>query len=139
MPGMLVAIDMLTGRNPHDAYRRVDFDARVASARPAQLVELCFDQLGLALGSAIRAAELADNQRKSAGLTRALAALTALQLGVDPKASGAAALLDFYAGVRRAVLDSVPKFDPVRLNAVRRDVADVSGALFGTQFRSISD
>ena len=58
---------MLALRDPHDAYRRVEFDARVASARPEQLVALCFQELATALGSAIRSHELGDNQRRSAG------------------------------------------------------------------------
>ncbi|MCZ8321628.1 MAG: flagellar protein FliS [Novosphingobium sp.] len=120
---------MLANLSPQEAYRRVDFDARVATARPDQLVSLCLEQLSISLGSAIRAVELNDNHRKSAGLTRALAALTALQLGVDRAAPGAAALLQFYAAVRQAVLDSVPSFDPARLRQVRLDVEDVAEAL----------
>jgi flagellar protein FliS len=120
---------MLIQHSPHDAYRRVDFDARVAAARPDQLVALCFEQFDLALGSAITAAERGDNARKSAGLTRALAALTALQLGVDRGAAAGPALLQFYAGLRRRVLDSLLEPDPAALGAVRRDAADVARAL----------
>ncbi|MCB2058681.1 MAG: flagellar protein FliS, partial [Novosphingobium sp.] len=66
--------------SPQETYRRVDFDARVAGADPRQLVALCYEQLIAALGSAIYAATSGDNALKSASLTRALAALTALQL-----------------------------------------------------------
>lgn len=120
---------MLALRNPHDAYRRVEFDARVASARPEQLVGLCYQELAVALGSAIRSHERGDNQRRSAGLTRALAALTALQLGIDRSAPGADALLRFYGGLRQAVLASVPDFDPKRLAAAKTDVEVVAAAL----------
>ena len=108
---------MLVQPNPQEAYRRVDFDARVAAARPGELVAVCFEQLSLALGSAIRA----------------LAALTALELGVDRQAPGAGPLLQFYAGVRRTVLDSVPQFDGPRLAALRRDVDEVGQALSKAQ------
>ncbi|NBW76816.1 MAG: flagellin [Sphingomonadaceae bacterium] len=130
---------MLALRNPHDAYRRIEFDARVAAARPDQLVALCYDELALALGSAIRADQLGDNQRRSAGLTRALAALTALQIGIDPGAPAAPALQLFYAGLRQAVLDSVPNFVPQRLSAAKRDVEEVAAAVGAAADRSILD
>ena len=128
---------MLALRNPHEAYRRVEFDARIASARPEQLVTLCYQELAMALGSAVRAHERGDNQRRSEGLTRALAALTALQLGIDSGAAAAAALQSFYAGLRRTVLGSVPQFDPARLLAAKKDVEDVAAALGGQAVRSI--
>lgn len=130
---------MLALRNPHDAYRRIEFDARVASARPEQLVGLCYQELAIALGSAIRSHELGDNQRRSAGLTRALAALTALQLGIDRSAPGAAPLQRFYGGLRQAVLASVPDFDPQRLAAAKADVEDVAAALTQSDNRSIPE
>jgi len=120
---------MLALRNPHDAYRRVEFDARVASARPEQLVGLCYQELSTALGTAIHAHELGDNQRRSQGLTRALSALTALLLGIDANAEAAGSLRLFYGALRRAVLDSVPRFDPDRLAAVKRDIDEVAVAL----------
>lgn len=130
---------MLALRDPHDAYRRVEFDARVASARPEQLVALCFQELATALGSAIRSHELGDNQRRSAGLTRALAALTALQLGVDRSAPGGDALHRFYGGLRRTVLASVPDFDPGLLAAAKIDVEEVAAALAESRNRSIPE
>lgn len=120
---------MLVIRNPQEAYRQVEFDARVASARPEQLVALCYQELSISLGTAIRAHELGDNQRRSRGLTRALAALTALQLGIDAKATASSALRQFYGGLRLTVLESVPNFDAARLLAAKIDVEDVAAAL----------
>ncbi len=128
---------MLAQRNPQEAYRRVEFDAQVTSARPEQLVALCYQELACALGSAVRAHERGDNQRRSAGLTRALAALTALQLGIDPQAPLASSLLQFFGGLRQAVLDSVPNFDPVRLSSAKRDVEEIAAALSATGNRSV--
>ena len=130
---------MLALRNPHEAYRRVEFDARISCARPDQLVALCYQELATALGSAVRAHERGDNQRRSDGLTRALAALTALQLGIDSQAAAAAALQAFYVGLRQTVLGSVPHFDPVRLLAAKMDVEDVAAALGSQVDRSILD
>lgn len=53
---------MLALRNPSEAYRRVDFDARVEGADPASLVLLCYETLTAALGSAIFAAERGDSR-----------------------------------------------------------------------------
>ena len=46
---------MLMRRTPHEAYRRVDFDARVKGASPSELVHLCYEHLVSALGTAIHA------------------------------------------------------------------------------------
>ena len=73
---------MLANRSPHEAYRRVDFDARVEGANPQQLVGMCYEALAGALGTALYAHERGDNRLKSQSLTRALSAVTALQLGV---------------------------------------------------------
>ena len=116
---------------PSQAYRRVDFDARVAAGNPRELVLVCYDQLADALGRAQAAFAAGDNQAKSAALTRALAAIAALQLGIDPGAAMAAALRQFYAGARRVLLDNVLGYDPVAISALARDVGDVGRALGG--------
>ena len=123
---------MLALRSPHEAYRKVDFDARVAGANPQQLVALCYEQLIAALGSAIFAHKKHDNRLKSQSLTRALSALAALQMGVSQDAAIAPALLQLYEAARRAVLDSVLTFDPIRLDQVRQDFIEISRALFNT-------
>lgn len=110
---------MLMMRSPHEAYRKVDFDARVAGATPQQLVALCYEQLITALGSAQFAHETGDNRLKSQSLTRALSALTALQLGVSPDAAVGPALIQLYDAARRSVLDSVLAFDPWRATGAR--------------------
>lgn len=120
---------MLIRHNPQEAYRRIDFDARVAGADPQELVALCYEQLTTALGSALFAAEQADNQRKSEALTRALSALTALQLGVSQNRAIAPALLQLYEAARQAVLDSVLQFDPRTIAMIRHDFADILQAM----------
>lgn len=117
---------------PQEAYRRVDFDARIAGADPRQLVLVCYEQLGGALGAALQAAARSDNARKSQALTRALAALTALQMGLDPDQPIAAALTAFLDGARQTVLDSVVALDPAALTRLRNDVAELHDA-----FRSV--
>lgn len=120
---------MLTQRNPHEAYRRIDFDARVAGAAPQELVLLCLEEFVISLGSAIVAHERADNLFKSKSLTRALSALTALQLGVDSSAAISGALSQLYEAARRTVLDNVLKFDPAAVGVIRQDFIEISRAM----------
>ncbi|MBC2670497.1 flagellar protein FliS [Novosphingobium piscinae] len=120
---------MLARHNPQDAYRRVDFDARVTGCDPMELVGLCYEHLIAALGSALFAHERGDNATKSKAITRALSALTALQLGVNGNEGVAAALRQFYQAARQAVLDSVLTFDPEQISRVRADFVDIASAL----------
>lgn len=120
---------MLVLRDPAQAYRRVDFDARVSSADQRELVKMCYERVISSLGSAIHAHERGDNVRKSQALTRAVSALTALQMGVGGDDPMAGALVHFYTAARRAVLDSVLAFDSCTLGKVRQDVVDISESL----------
>ncbi|MDP3908403.1 flagellar export chaperone FliS [Novosphingobium sp.] len=122
---------MLMLRSPHEAYRKVDFDARVAGATPQPLVALCYEQLIGALGSAQFAHERGDNRLKSQSLTRAMSALTALQLGVSPEAAVGPALIQLYEAARRTVLDSVLSFNPAALQTIRSDFIDIARAMSG--------
>ena len=116
-------------RSPHDAYMRVEFNARVAGASAAELVLVCYDQLSAALAKAMRAAAAGNNQLKSEALTRAVSALTALQLGVDRSQPIAVSLLQFYAAARKTVLDSVLCFDAGAVETLRRDVGEIAQAM----------
>lgn len=123
---------MLAIRSPHEAYRRVDFDARVEGADPRHLVSLCYEQLISSLGSAIFAQERGDNSLKSQALTRALSATTALQLGVVGEDATAHALRHLYEATRRALLDSAIRFDPEMLGTIRQDFIEISRAVNGS-------
>ncbi len=120
---------MLAQRSPHEAYRRVDFDARVKGATPAELVHLCYEHLVSALGTAIHADRIGDNSLKSRSMTRALTAITALQLGVSGDSDVAAALKHLYEGARRTLLDCAIVFDAGSVEALRTDFAEIGRAL----------
>ena len=120
-------------RSPQEAYRKIDFDARVAGADPVQLVMLCYEQLASALGTAVHADQHRDNARKSAALTRALSALTALQMGLDRELPIAGALSTLFEGARKTVLGSVLDFDAGALERLKADVTEIAAA-----FRSSS-
>lgn len=127
---------MLALRNPREAYRRVDFDARVEGAGPAQLVALCYEQAGSALSAALFAHAAGNNQSKSQALTRALSAITALQLGVCGEADVAGALHRFYGAVRHTLLDCALDFDAAAVAAIRRDLAEIAAAFSRTKMDS---
>lgn len=120
---------MLARTSPHEAYRRVDFDARIEGANPRQLVGMCYEALTAALGTALFAHDRGDNQLKSQSLTRALSAVTALQLGVNGDEGVAQALRQIYQSARRSILDCALDFNPQIVRTMRQDFIDISGAL----------
>lgn len=124
---------MLALQDPQTVYRRIDFDARVSAADPGQLVELCYEQLIAALGTALFAHDQVDNRMKSEALTRAVSALTALQLGISGQGGVVDALHHFYDAARRAVLDNALRFKPATIAAIRQDIIDIALALSTTR------
>ena len=124
---------MLASTDPHEAYRRSAFDARVQSGDTAALVLLCLEQAIAGLGGALLANERGDPAARSKALTRALTAVTALEMGVDRSAPLAGSLLLRYGAARRAVLDSVVSFDPAVLSPVRQDLLEIEAALRSAQ------
>jgi flagellar protein FliS len=119
-------------RDPGETYRRVDFDARVTGASSLQLVVLCLEQAAGSLGRAIYAQHHADNAAKSAALTRAIAAITALELGVDTSNPVGTPLLQLYQAARRTILDSALRFDAPGLETIRTDLLEIREAMLGT-------
>lgn len=120
---------MHTLRSPQEAYRRVDFDAQIAGADPARLVVLCYEQLGLALGTAIHAQHAQEYARKSAALARALSAITALNMGLDHRQPIAKPIATMLEAARQTVLGSVLNFDAAALSRLQTDVLDIANAL----------
>ncbi|MCP5395355.1 MAG: flagellar protein FliS [Sphingomonadaceae bacterium] len=117
---------MLAYSDPGEAYRRSEVDARIRSARPEQLVTMCCEQVSVGIGSAIAAELRGDATARSRGLTRALSALTALEMGVDRNQPLADVLTNMYANAKRAILDNVVSFDRPTLDQVRTDFAELS-------------
>lgn len=122
---------MLALTDPNEAYRRSSLDARVQGGDSAALVQLCLEQAIASLGSALFAQERGDPMLRSKALTRALTAVTALEMGVDRNAPLAEALLQVYGAARQAVLGSVTDFDAGLLASVRQDFLEIEAALRG--------
>ena len=64
----------------------------------------------------------------SQALTRALSAITALQLGLDHTQPLATALTALFEGARQQVLDSVIRFDAAKLGRLKDDITEIAGA-----------
>ena len=120
---------MLALTDPNEAYRRSLFDARVQGGDTAALVQLCLEHVITGLGGALFANVRGDAAGRSKALTRALTAITALEMGVDRTAPLAKALLQIYGSARQAVLSSVTDFQPDVLASVRQDFVDIEAAL----------
>lgn len=115
-------------RSPREAYRRIDFDAQITGASPMQLVVLCYEQLGSALGTAIHAEQAVDSARKSAALARALSAIAALAMGLDRDQPISDAITTMLEAARQTVLGSVLRFDQKALADLKTDVLDIANA-----------
>lgn len=120
---------MLAQKDPYDAYQRVEFDAQVQGASPQELVHICYDQLVLALGTALVANEKGDMRLKSRSMTRAVTALMALEMGIDQGHEMAGVLSDFYGAARKSILASSLEFDAVCLTGMRDDFRELRNAL----------
>jgi flagellar protein FliS len=116
---------MLMCRSPSEAYAKVDFDARVAGAGPRELVLVCYERLIGEIDRACAAHAAADNAAKSQAITKALAALTALELGIDHDSPMATALLQLYRPARHALVEAVVAFDAVLLRRIRSDLDEI--------------
>jgi len=119
--------------DPHEAYRRSQIDARVAGGRAGDLVLICVGEVVDNLGAAIRAHYGHHLAARSKGLTRALTALTALEMGVDRQAPLAGALLQLYGAARERLLDSAVRFDADAMDEVRGDFRDLRDAFGGAR------
>lgn len=115
--------------DPNEAYRISEIDARLDGAPTEELVTFCLGQVIQGLGAAISAHEHKSPTARSKALTRALTALTALEMGVDRHAPLADALLHIYGGARRSLLGCVLSFDPEVLATIRGDFVDILSAL----------
>ena len=120
---------LMLRQNPHEAYRKVQVNARILGSDHKDLVAICFEQVVSELGRAIRANEGDDPTNRSEGLTRAIAAITALEMGLDRSNPIASALEHLYGAARETILNCVMAFDVEALAEVRSDFAEIGAAL----------
>lgn len=128
---------MLSRRlHPAEAYRQVEFDARVQGASQHELVAICFEQLIGAIGMAIHAQEIEDASLRSRSLSRAVSSIIALEMGISGDDAVANAMRDLYARARATVLSSAVAFDAAALSMIRADFREIGEAFgFNSQTR----
>ncbi len=120
---------MLASTEPRAAYQQSNFEARVRGGTSQDIVVYCLDELALTLGM-LRQADLRGNRAgRSAAITRGIAILTALEMGVDRDNELAASLLHFYEGSRRLLLGSVSETQVDAIEGLRADVIEIRDAL----------
>ena len=120
---------MLATTEPRAAYQQSNFDARVRGGTSQDIVIYCLDELSLTLGQ-LRQADMRGNRAgRSEAITRGIAILTALEMGVDRDTELAGSLLDFYEGSRRLLLASVANTRAEDIETLRADVIDIMNAL----------
>ncbi len=122
---------MMRTATPSEAYRRVDFDARVAGSSGLDLVRLCLADVDAALGQAIWANENGREDIRRNGLARAQSGLGALRLGVDRTNPVGPALLTLYEAMSATVTACRFRFDAAAIARVRADLRDISTAMRG--------
>lgn len=120
---------MLGRMTPDEAYRRVDFDARVNGADGSELVHVCLEQLVGALGTAVHAHAIADTGLRSRSMSRALTAITALQMGVSGDTGIASALNQVYGAARQTILSSSTSFSSEQIGQLRTDFLEIARAM----------
>ncbi|WP_370180043.1 flagellar export chaperone FliS [Alteriqipengyuania sp.] len=120
---------MLALNEPRAAYQQSNFDARVKGGTSQDIVVYCLDELALTIGM-LRQADVRGNRAgRSEAITRGIAILTALEMGVDRDTELAASLLHFYEGSRRLLLGSISTTQVEAIETLRADVMEIRDAL----------
>ena len=122
---MRSATDMLAAQDPKQAYRNSNFEARLLAASPQDMVHLCLDDLLVNLVRFEQADLRDDRASRSAALTRCIAALTALEMGVDRSAPLGGALLQLYMAAKSTLLGMVVSADISSLRTIKSDFEDI--------------
>jgi len=117
-------------RDPARTYRDVDLAGRTATADPAALVTLLYEELVAALRVAGWAAEHRRFETRSERVTRATAILFALEAGLDHERGAAVSdtLARFYAGARREVIRASLGTEAKPFLDVAASIEEIAGA-----------
>lgn len=116
---------MLAMQDPRLAYRRSSFDARLVAASPADMVMICLDDLLASLVRFEQADLRDDRETRSRALTRAIASLTALEMGVDRTAPLGQSLLQIYTAAKSALLGMMVRIEVGTLHRIRSDFSEL--------------
>lgn len=118
------------GSDPEATYRRIDAAGRTAQADGHQLVELLYDEAIRALRAAGHAAANFQPTIRSDKVSRALAALFALESGLDFERGGdvSRTLARLYAGARQEIVDASLGHDAAPFDRIATTLGEISDA-----------
>jgi len=118
----------MLSRNPAEAYRRVELDARIAASRGADLTRICLEHAVTALGQALSSLERDRSRSVAEPLTRARGIVLWLAGGVSPDNPLRDQLRQFYGGLAALIGTNIRHPVPAQIDSVRTDLADLLAA-----------
>ncbi|WP_086617927.1 flagellar protein FliS [Erythrobacter tepidarius] len=118
----------MLSHNPAAAYRRVELDARIEAAGPADLTRICLEEAVAALGQALIALERAPDSVPRAALARAQAITMWLARSVAPEHPLRESLVTFYAGLAHQIAGNFVRARAEEIARVRGDLSDLLAA-----------
>ncbi|MEI9927770.1 MAG: flagellar protein FliS [Sphingomonas sp.] len=116
--------------DPATVYRQMHLAGRANSGDPHQLVTLLYEEGMAALRTAAWATEHARFALKSDRVSRAIAALFALEAGLDFDRGGEVSrtLATFYHGLRQQILQASLGTDPAPFRDAAASLEEIAGA-----------
>lgn len=113
---------------PAAAYRRVALEARIETARGADVARLCLEEAVAALGQALAVLERGSADRPRACLERAQTIMIWLAQTTAPDHPLSETLRQFYGGLAAQIGASIVRPDPAAIARVRGDCLDLLSA-----------
>jgi flagellar secretion chaperone FliS len=116
--------------DPAATYRTIDVASRAAAADPHQLVEMLYEEVVRALGTAAWAIERRDLPLKADRVTRATAIFFALEAGLDYDRGGdvARTLGTLYRALRQQIVDASLGNDPAPFRDAAATLSEIAAA-----------
>ena len=114
--------------NAHDAYRRVELDARIEASAGADLTRICLEEALAAVGQALLALAREPGRAPGPPLSRTHAILLWLTRSIAPDNPMRDQLRQFYGGLAATVVRSMRAPSPGDLAQVQEDLTDLLAA-----------
>ncbi|GAA4045155.1 flagellar protein FliS [Parerythrobacter jejuensis] len=120
---------MFQSPDPTEAYRKIEFDARIEGSNGIGLTRLCLERALTELDRAQSAYARGNRQAWGTALTRAASGITALSAGVDSANPLREPLVHLYDSAALAVRAAVTNYRQDVMDRVRRDLEDILAIL----------
>ncbi|MEM6908840.1 MAG: hypothetical protein AAF494_09175 [Pseudomonadota bacterium] len=112
-------------RNPAEAYRRVDLDARIDASNPGQLTRICLEEAVVALGQARSALEREPERVPRDALSRAHGIALWLVSNIAPDNPLRDQLAQFYGGLEVVIRRNLINARVAEIAQVQTDFNDL--------------